>query len=365
MKYSTLFLGIMFCVLCCRELAFCADSNPKPNAGGGVVKVEENKIPAFILDAYVKLDKDMETAIELAQKELARRQRADGSWNNGSYGGNNAGEVAFAMLALMINGTVPGEGRYSRNVALATQYLLNLQRANGLIATHGGGGSMYQHAMATLALSEVYGMSANPRIRSALIRAVNLIVNSQHIRGGWRYEPRPSEGDISVTVMQVMALRSAADAGIYVPEKTFQLALAFIDSCYNKKDKGFTYMANGGAIGFARTAAGVVSLQSLGLTETETVKNSVSTIMKTAFKGNDGYYWYGHYYSSVALYHFGGQEWQDYYPKIKQKIMTDWRMLQNGKFRADGKGMYPNTLELAWQIMVLGVPYRYLPIYQR
>lgn len=332
-----------------------AASSPA-SAPASILKKDVSDVPAFILDAVVPLDPESVEGIFRAQKVLASRQKPDGSWN-GQYGGNNAGEIAFCILALMINGTVPGEGEYSKNISLGIQYLINLQRKDGLI-TGSGGGTMYQHALATLALSEVYGMTSNPRIRSALIKAVNLIVAVQHPQGGWRYDPAPQQGDISVTVMQVMALRSAADAGIYVPEKTFRQSVEFIRSCYNTRTKGFAYMAgDGGAIGFARTAAGIVSLQSLGLTSDSMVKDAVPYILKEGFKGNQGYYWYGHYYASVALYHYGGGEWQEYYPKIKNKILGDWRKTN---YRT-----LPPTLDLAWQIMVLGVPYRYLPIYQR
>ena len=48
-----------------------------------------------------------------------------------------------------------------------------------------------------------------PGLRDALERAVALIVSSQNDQGGWRYEPRPADADISVTVMQLVALRAA------------------------------------------------------------------------------------------------------------------------------------------------------------
>lgn len=321
---------------------------------GGILKKEDNSIPLYVLDAIVPLDRECEEAIRGAQRELARRQLANGTFQ-GQYGRENMGELSFSLLALMVNGTVPGEGEFSKNIALGVQALLNAQRADGLISGPQGS-QMYEHALATLALSEVYGMTANPRIRSALLRAVNLIVQTQHTAGGWRYQPRPADGDISITVMQVMALRSAADAGIYVPKKTFERAVFFIRSCYNKREKGFTYMANSGGAGFARTAAGITSMQSLGLGGDPIVKEAIPFLMSRSRRTNESYYWYGHYYASVALYHYGGREWQEYYPAIKQKILTDWKK---------SAGRYGNTLDTAWAILILGVPYRYLPIYQR
>jgi len=41
------------------------------------------------------------------------------------------------------------------------------------------------------------------------------IIESQNAEGGWRYNPRPFDADISVTVCQMMALRSAKNAGAF------------------------------------------------------------------------------------------------------------------------------------------------------
>ena len=326
---------------------------PDPGAGG-LLKQEDTSIPKYILDAVVPLDRECEDAVRRAQRLLARRQLPDGSFQ-GQYGRGNMGELAFAILALMVNGTVPGEGEFSEHINRGVQFMLNNQTAEGLLSSRSGS-QMYEHALATLALSEVYGMTANPRIRTALIRAVNLIVRSQHSAGGWRYQPRPAPGDISISVMQVMALRSAADAGVYVPQDTFDKAIRFVYSCYNRREKGFTYMANSSGAGFARTAAGVVSLQSVGLKKDPIIRDTMKFLMDRSKRGTESYYWYGHYYCSVALYHFGGEEWQDYYPRIKKKILNDWK--RQG-------GSYNKVLDTAWAILVLGVPYRYLPIYQR
>ena len=50
----------------------------------------------------------------------------------------------------------------------------------------------------------------------AIVRACRLIVNTQNDEGGWRYNPVPYDADVSVTICQVMALRSARNAGIEV-----------------------------------------------------------------------------------------------------------------------------------------------------
>ena len=310
---------------------------------------------SFLFDAYVKLDGDAEKAVRKAQAWLAETQLADGSWRYNSV--VNTGVVAFATMALMVNGSVPGEGPYGKEIGKGLQFLLNSQKESGLIvADPKSQAPMYQHALATVALAEMYGMTDNPRIRSALINAVNLIVDVQHSRGGWRYQPVPSEGDISATVMQVMALRAASDAGIYVPAETIQRAIKFVKKCYNPKEKGFNYMDSGGPAAFARSGAGLVCLQSVGLYDDPIIPSVVNYIMENGFgdKAKE-FYWYGHYYSSVGMYHYGGDQWKSYYPRIKDKVYQEWGKVGHGR----------DVLDTSWQILVLGVPFRYLPIYQR
>ena len=153
---------------------------------------------------------------------LASTQRDDGSWP-GSFG-TTTGIVASCTLALMSAGHLPGSGEHGTNTAKATQYLLSCAQPNGLLYKQGmQGAPMYHHGLATLALAEVWGMTQDQRARDTVKRAVELIVATQNRKGGWRYQPRVSDDDLSVTVMMLMALRAAKDGGIVVPKETIQL----------------------------------------------------------------------------------------------------------------------------------------------
>ncbi len=60
-------------------------------------------------------------------------------------------------------------------------------------------------------------MTGDVRIRPYVERAVEYTVNAQHpTTGGWRYQPG-DQGDMSQFGWQVMALKSAALAGIHDP----------------------------------------------------------------------------------------------------------------------------------------------------
>ena len=145
---------------------------------------------------------------------LARSQNADGSFGRGRVAGN-AGIVSLCALALMADGNLPGRGRYGDAVGRALEYVLEHVTESGLVSSEGTNGPMYGHGFAALFLGEIYGMSPeDTRVRDALSRAIRLIENSQNDEGGWRYNPVPDDADVSVTICQVLALRSARTAGI-------------------------------------------------------------------------------------------------------------------------------------------------------
>jgi len=304
----------------------------------------------FIFDAEVPLSSDVEKAIDRAQNWLAKTQQPNGSW--GTCNGVNA----MSLIALMVNGGTPGHTKHGREISKAIEFIIANQKDNGYLIV-GSKGSMYQHGLSTIALAEAYGMTQNPAIRECLTKAVQLTLKAQNARGGWRYNPVPLDDDLSVTVIQVMSLRAVAETGIYVPQDAIDFGIRYVKSHRSDKTMGFGY---GGPndVNWRMTAAGVVSLQSYGLSDDPSIPPAIEYLTKNidfSARGNDRMCWYGHYYSSVALYHYGGDAWKTYYTKICQHILADWTQ----------PGCYGDPLTTSWAILVMGTPYRYLPIYQR
>ncbi|MFM7454686.1 MAG: hypothetical protein ACKO1V_12100 [Cyanobium sp.] len=150
-------------------------------------------------------------SVERGLEWLVRNQNADGSFGRGRIS-SNAGIVSLCALALMADGSLPGRGRHGAAVERALGYVLEHVTESGLVTSEGTNGPMYGHGFAALFLGEIYGMSPDDvRVRDALARAIRLIENSQNDEGGWRYNPVPDDADVSVTICQVMALRSARD----------------------------------------------------------------------------------------------------------------------------------------------------------
>ncbi len=302
----------------------------------------------------VKIDDETKKAIDKALKRLSELQK-----NNGSWGGNTA-VTAFVVLAYMSNGHVPNQGLYGKEVAKGISNLLASAKDDGYLIGNTGG-NMYCHGMATLALTQVWGMTGDEEVKKVLKRAIDLIVKSQNHEGGWRYEPAPTGADISVTIMQVMALRGAKDSGLHVPDETIKRAIGYINKCHDARSGGYRYQPYSSGPGYARTAAGVCVLQLGGEYEAKDIASAVEYLEKTA--DDHQHYWYGHYYAAHAFHQIGGKKWEDYYTRIKNKLLGTQR--SGGEWSERMEAHVGTEYQTAIAVLVLSVPANYLPIYQR
>jgi hypothetical protein len=222
---------------------------------------------------------------------------------------------------------------------------------------------MYCHAMATLALAELYGQTSDDTLKPVVKKAVELIVKSQNPAGGWRYEPHPTGADISVTIMQVMALRAGKNAGMHVPDTTMKKALAYVKSCYRQQSGGFTYMPSSGAPGFARTAAGLCVLFLTGEYEAKQIPEGVK-YLKDHFNSPIHFY-YGHYYAAHAMHQVGGKEWEDWYGRLVQFFVTSGSQHADGSWSTTSRREVGPVYQTSIAVICLSVPAHYLPIFQR
>jgi prenyltransferase beta subunit len=323
-------------------------------------------------------------AIETGLAYLANQQAADGSFGTGQHQGNVA-ITSLGGLAFMAGGHQPGRGRYGQQVTNAVRFVVQHADRNLQPGTRGAflhnprasfHGPMYGHGFATLFLAEVYGMVNEPalrkEVRTTLQDAVQLIISTQNPQGGWRYRPVAADADLSVTICQIMALRAARNAGISVPKDVADRCVKYVKDCQDVHNSGgFRYQQHGGPPGFARTAAGVVALNSAGIYDGESVQKGLDYLMR--FKPGDNragffnnfehqmHYFYGHYYAVQAMWIKGGNYWREWYPAIRNELL--------GSRRGDGSwdigiqlGPHYST---AMALIILQVPNNYLPILQR
>ena len=306
-------------------------------------------------DEKVKIDEKTKKAMEQALDWLKDSQKKDGSW------GNNSAITSFALLAFLSQGHVPGQGKYGPEVAKAVRNLVAGARDSDGYLVGNTGGNMYAHGMATLALSQVWGMTGDEEVKKVLKRAIDLICKTQNHEGGWRYEPQPTGADISVTIMQVMALRGAKDSGLYVPDEKMKNAIGYINKCYDARTGGYRYQIGGGPAGYARTAAGVCVLQLCGEYDKKEIAGALKYLDNT---GDDRqHYWYGAYYAAHAYHQIGGKDWENFYEKMKTKLLASQQ--SNGSWKDSKEGHVGPEYQTAIAILILSIPSHYLPIYQR
>ena len=301
---------------------------------------------------FVEMKPEALQALKSVQDFIAKHQKPDGSFAREK----DPGEDALCLLALMVGGSGSGVGPYGKEIAQGVNYLVGLQDGTGFFPSQNPQHGMYGHALATLLLTEVWGMSRQPEMKDRLRKAVQLIVDCQNRNGGWSYFPKIEDRtDLSVTVMQTMAVRSAVDAGIFVPQVTIEKAVKAIKGCYSEKEGGFGYTGPND-VKFSTTGAGLAALQTVGVYRDRTIEQAIRYLQANAFGSKKEWFWYGHYYISVAMYHEGGPAWEEYYPKVLRHALD-----------AVGSRSHRNLplWENCFMALVLGMPCRYIPIYQR
>ncbi|MFM7051570.1 MAG: prenyltransferase/squalene oxidase repeat-containing protein [Planctomycetota bacterium] len=317
--------------------------------------------------AEAEITPKLEDAVRKGCEALRRMQKPDGAYGQGRYG-THIGVTSLGAIALMADGNVPGRGDYGDSVQKALDFVLANATETGLLVSDETHGPMYGHGFAALFLGEIYGMNPqDDRVRDALVRAVQLIVSSQNDEGGWRYNPVPNDADVSVTICQVMALRSARNAGIKVPKSTIDDAIRYVRECQNA-DGGWRYMRDSGSSAWPRSAAGVASLFYAGVYEDESIEKGLDYLKVAAFPRGGAFagsftqphYFYGHYYAVQAMYLAGGERWRTWWPAIRDELIA--RQNPDGTWSDPQAGEAYGT---AMALIILQMPKRYLPIFQR
>jgi hypothetical protein len=317
------------------------------------------KSPAQLIDA--KTQRAIDKGLAYLKRTQVKTGRNRGAFANSGLAGGVA-TASLGGLAMMCGGHAPGQGPYGKAIDLCVEYVLKNVRDTGYIALSGNGSreNMYGHGFSMLFLSQAYGMTQKAEIAKKLRLAVELTCKTQNDQGGWRYQPRKSDADLSITVCQIMGLRGARDAGIDVPDEVRGKCIEYVKRSQNKNGS-FRYTLNGGHTTFAMTAAGVTSLYSAGIYEGEAVETALNYLQKfkpSAAGQGGGHYFYSNYYAVQAMWHAGGKHWEEWYPAIRDQLLKN--QTDEGSWRSTEAGP---QFGAAMACIILQMPLNYLPVF--
>jgi hypothetical protein len=327
--------------------------------------------PVSAAEDTAQVDRAIERGLEALQ---VFQDKTEGCWRDRSNRPNPA-VTGLAVMAFLSAGHVPGEGRYGPVIDKGVRWILNKQKANGLLAVEGHQ-EMYHHGIATLMLAEATGMTGAevaPDLRKALTKAVSLILKSQRRngrdRGGWRYRAAPVDGaDISVTGWQVMALRAARNLGCDVPADAIDRAVEYIKRCHDNGSGGFRYQPGSG-LTVACTGTSILALEICGKEHhhcQEALRGGAYLLRRENLPRKDQqWFFYSIYYGSQAAFQLGGNYWTVFRPRLHEVLLG----MQSGSGFWDGRSSDAmqggRAYCTAMAILALTVEYRFLPIYQR
>jgi hypothetical protein len=348
------------------------------------IRAEDSDPEACVVSQDPYQADDIDAAVARGIQYLVSQQRKDGAITDRGH------ENAMTALAIMAMASVGHQPVDHSQEGVAMSQGLRFLLGDGRQDPQGyfgasDGSRMYGHGIVTLMMTEMLGMGADSamdaRIHESCQKAIDLIVRSQGVkkaanaRGGWRYTPDSGDSDLSVSVWQLMALRSAKNDGLDVSSKTIDNAIEYLrrsytsplDSNGNPRDmkNGFSYEPNGGGPSFTMTSAGLLAMQVCGQYESPLAIGSADWLLEHPPQWNDRFILYGLYYFAQGMHQRGG----DHAGKAA-KLVSDLLLPKqkgNGAWESSG-GEEQNAGSVyctSMAILSLSVKFHYLPIYQR
>ncbi len=339
---------------------------------------------------------ETERAVKMALDWLAMHQNPEtGAWNlnhtlicgglcdhPGRRPSSPNAATGMALLCFLGAGQTHLEGEYKDTVFKGLSFLIQSMRVQQNYGAwyrgdgHGQGlDDMYAHGIASIAMCEAYGMTHDERLLEAAQLSINYMTYAQNpITGGWHYSPFPVgalPGDTSVVGWQMMAIKSAAMAGLNFDLDSVRKANLFLDSMMVPNGYGYHYameskLRNPADYRPAMTACGVLCRMYSGWNkEEETIKAAVAKFNADGPSPSDSYY---NYYATQVMKQYGGPEWESWNVRNRDRIVSSqvqsghgagsW-YIDEGLSSDQGGRLYVTCM----QTMMLEVYYRYMPLY--
>jgi len=326
---------------------------------------------------------ESEAAVSRSLKWFSKHQYHDGGWSfnhqkgpcqsrckhPGSYNDARTAATAMALLPYLGAGQTHTEGEYKEQVRRGLYFLIGSMqiKEKNLGDLTEPNGKMYSHALATIALSEAYGMTLDNDLIQPAQFAVNYLVWAQNKSdGGWRYAPNEPLGDTSVVGWALMALKSAHMAyHLQIDTRSVQGAILFLDTVQLEGGSKYSYVASGGP-GPATTAIGLLCRMYTGWEQDHpALQSGVDYLAEIGPLQNDFYY---KYYATQVMRHTGGARWTTWNESMREHLISTQSTEghEEGSWYAETDGHSPvggRHYCTSMATMILEVYYRHMPVY--
>jgi ankyrin repeat protein len=316
-------------------------------------------------------------AVEDGLRWLCDHQSASGVWNSDEFMSNDVypdkpesdgfgnpivdiGLTGLCLLAVEHSSSLLLQSKMLEASGTAINFLFNNMNKDGLFGEEVGNSTLYNQAIATLALLESYDSYDQPPLRKSMMEnAVQVLLRAQNPGFAWRYSLEPNnDNDSSITGWIVRALKTAKENNVDIDNAVFDGAENWFAEMTDLRTgrTGYAFGDGGGGVGSlpARAAkyldkfpankseslTAVALLSRILMTDSakvtewadhsqyERLKKQAELIHATLPKWDesdgsiDMYYWY---YGTLALKRWGGSLWKDWRKAILKALIPNQR----------------------------------------
>ena len=314
-----------------------------------------------------------EAAVLRALEWLRINQNQDGSW--GTH--DKEAMAGLGILTFLAHGETTASEKYGQTVERAIRYLVARQNEQGAFDKLDTTAGTYSQAICVYAISEAYGMTRIPSLKSVMEKGVQVIINGQQAGGGYDYKFAKSDrrdtslGGWCCQAMKAAYIAGAENQGLH---EAMEKAIQDMKSV-QKADDGSFYYSKVGASHTTYSIAGVavLSMQLLGHANDSETQKGLDFLngAKCDWQNPDEWPMYAWYYISQTKFHKGGATWTAWNNQFAPQFIRN--QSPDGHWDSPGLGLkegvsgrenmhpvYATTLAA----LTLQVYYRFLPTYK-
>lgn len=310
-------------------------------------------------------------AVEEALRWLAAHASPNGAWEAAGFAGwcdgkpsarrpegagdpaHDVGVTALALLAFLGEGyTDRGDHPFTKSVSRGLRYLKNVQDQEGCFGPREDTRWVYDHALASWAMVEAYGMTKSPVLKGAAQRGLDFIALCRNPYFAWRYGVKPGDNDTSVTGCMLMPIALARIVGEQARERDEIAPLTIDEGAFDGAWRWFDKMTDTdyGRVGYIQRGSSVARPQKLvdRFPANRSEAMTALAITTRVFAGADPsrnhliakglellrrlpptwnetsgsidmYYWY---WGALAAFQSGGRTWQTWEKAIDEAILA-------------------------------------------